>query len=53
MGGLRIFGCCFFNQLNDEDRKVLLVYLSEFVRQPFAKTKTVMPDLISKVFSSE
>jgi len=43
----------FFSQLNDEDRKVLLGYLSEFVKQPFVKIKTVTPDLIRKTFSSE
>ena len=43
----------FFIQLNEEDRKVLIGYLSEFVRQPFVKIKTVTPDLISKIFSSE
>jgi predicted GNAT family acetyltransferase len=43
----------FFDQLSDEEKKVLLGYLSEFVRQPFVKIKTVTPDLLSKVFSSE
>jgi len=43
----------FFNQLNDDDRKVLLGYLSEFVQQPFIKIKMVTPDLISKAFSSD
>ena len=43
----------FFGQLNDEDRKVLLRCLSEFVQQPFVKIKAVSPDLLCKVFSSE
>ena len=43
----------FFIQLNEEDRKVLLGYLSKFVQQPFVKIKTATPDLISKIFSSE
>jgi len=41
----------FFSQLNDEDKKVLLLYLSEFSHQPFIKTK-VKPELLTKVFSS-
>jgi ABC-type transport system involved in cytochrome c biogenesis ATPase subunit/N-acetylglutamate synthase-like GNAT family acetyltransferase len=43
----------FFSRLDEEDRKVLLGYLSEFVRQPFVRVKMVTPDLMSKVFSSE
>jgi ABC-type transport system involved in cytochrome c biogenesis ATPase subunit/N-acetylglutamate synthase-like GNAT family acetyltransferase len=43
----------FFSQLNDADKKVLLGYLSEFVQQPYVKIKTVTPDLISRIFSSE
>ena len=43
----------FFSQLNEEDRKVLLGYLSEFVQQPFVKIKAVTPDLLSRVFSTE
>lgn len=43
----------FFSKLNEEDRKVLLGYLSEFVQQPFVKVKTVTPDLIGRIFSSE
>ena len=43
----------FFSQLNGEDRKVLLGYLSEFVQQPFVKIKKVTPDLISRAFSSD
>jgi ABC-type ATPase with predicted acetyltransferase domain len=43
----------FFGHLNEEQRKVLLGYLSEFVQHPFVKIKTVAPELIGKVFSSE
>jgi len=43
----------FFSQLNGEDKKVLLEYLSEFARQPFIKIKTVTPDLLTRVFSSD
>jgi len=42
----------FFSQLNDQDKKVLLNYLSEFSSQPFIKAKTVTPDLLTRVFSS-
>lgn len=44
---------CFFSQLNDADKKVLLGHLSEFVQQPYIKVKTVTPELISRIFSSE
>jgi ABC-type transport system involved in cytochrome c biogenesis ATPase subunit/N-acetylglutamate synthase-like GNAT family acetyltransferase len=43
----------FFSRLNERNRKLLLEYLREFVQQPFVKIKTVSPDLLSKVFSSE
>lgn len=43
----------FFNNLSDEDKGLLLGYLSEFAQQPFVKVKTVTPDLLSKIFSSE
>jgi ABC-type transport system involved in cytochrome c biogenesis ATPase subunit/N-acetylglutamate synthase-like GNAT family acetyltransferase len=43
----------FFGQLSEEDKKVLLSYLSEFVQQPFVKIKTVTSDLIGRIFSSE
>jgi predicted GNAT family acetyltransferase len=43
----------FFNKLTDEDKGVILGYLSEFAQQPFVKVKTVTPDLLSKIFSSE
>jgi len=43
----------FFSQLNGQDKKVLLGYLSEFAHQPFIKTKRVTPDLLTRVFSSE
>lgn len=43
----------FFSQLNDEDKKVLLEYLSEFAGQPFIKAKTVTPDLLTRVVASD
>jgi ABC-type ATPase with predicted acetyltransferase domain len=43
----------FFSRLSEEDRKVLLGCLYEFVQQPLVKTKKVTPDLIGKVFASE
>jgi len=43
----------FFSHLNEEQRKVLLNYLAEFVRQPFVKIKKVSPDLIGKIYSSQ
>jgi ABC-type lipoprotein export system ATPase subunit/GNAT superfamily N-acetyltransferase len=43
----------FFSQLNEEDRKGMLGYLSEFVQQPFVKIKIATPDLISRIFSPE
>lgn len=43
----------FFSRLNEEDRKVLLGYLSEFAQHPSVKVKTTTPELISRVFSSE
>jgi energy-coupling factor transporter ATP-binding protein EcfA2/GNAT superfamily N-acetyltransferase len=44
---------CFFGGLDDGARKVLTEYLKEFVEQPFVKVKTVTPELLGKVFSSE
>jgi GNAT superfamily N-acetyltransferase len=43
----------FFGELDDEARKVLTEYLKEFVEQPFVKVKTVTPELLGRVFSSE
>ena len=43
----------FFSRLNEEDRKILLGYLSEFGKRFFVRVKTATPDVISRVFSSE
>lgn len=43
----------FFGQLCDENKQLLLGLLTEFVQQPFIKVKTVTPDLLSRIFSSE
>jgi len=42
----------FFNELNSQDKRVLLEYLSGFARQPFIKAKTATPELLATVFSS-
>ena len=42
----------FFRQLDSQDRKVLLGYLTEYARQPFVKVKVVKPELLARVFSS-
>lgn len=43
----------FFGELSAEDKQVLVGYLGEFVRQPFIKMKTVSPELLGKLQSSE
>lgn len=43
----------FFRQLDSQDKKVLIGYLSEFARQPFVKVKAVKPELLARVTSSE
>jgi ABC-type transport system involved in cytochrome c biogenesis ATPase subunit/N-acetylglutamate synthase-like GNAT family acetyltransferase len=43
----------FFGGLDDAARKTLTEYLKEFVEQPFVKVKTVAPELLGRVFSSE
>jgi len=43
----------FFSELDDAARKVLTECLREFVGQPFVKAKTVTPELLGRVFSSE
>jgi len=49
----KAYCCNFFSCLEDEDRKVLLGYLADFVQQPFIKIKTVEADLLTKIFPSE
>lgn len=43
----------FFTKLSDKDKKKMLVYLNEFARQPFIKSKRVNPALLTKMFSSK
>jgi hypothetical protein len=43
----------FFNELNNQDKQVLLDYLSEFASQPFIKVETATPDLLTRTLSSE
>jgi hypothetical protein len=42
----------FFNKLTEEEKVVILGYLSEFAHQPFVKVTTVTPELLSRVFPS-
>jgi ABC-type ATPase with predicted acetyltransferase domain len=49
----KVYCRSFFNHLSEEEKKVLLGFLSEFVQQPFVKIKVVTPDLISRAFSSD
>jgi ABC-type ATPase with predicted acetyltransferase domain len=49
----RVYCRSFFSELDDEARKTLTEYLKEFVEQPFVKVKTVTPELLGRVFSSE
>lgn len=49
----RVYCRSFFSELDDAARKVLTEYLKEFVEQPFVKVKTVTPELLGRVFSSE
>jgi ABC-type transport system involved in cytochrome c biogenesis ATPase subunit/N-acetylglutamate synthase-like GNAT family acetyltransferase len=42
----------FYNQLNEQDKKVLVDLLLEFIHQPFIKAKTVTTNLLTKVFST-
>jgi hypothetical protein len=39
--------------LNNQDKQVLLGYLSEFASQPFIKVETATPDLLTRILSSE
>ena len=34
----------FFSKLNNEDKKKVIEFLSDFARQPFIKTKQVSPE---------
>jgi ABC-type transport system involved in cytochrome c biogenesis ATPase subunit/N-acetylglutamate synthase-like GNAT family acetyltransferase len=43
----------FFSELNNQDKQVLLCYLSEFASQPFIKVETATPDLLTRILSSE
>ena len=42
----------FFSRLGDEDKKVLLGYLTEFVQQPFVRVKSVTPELLGRALYS-
>jgi hypothetical protein len=43
----------FFEGLSLQDRETLLGYLSEFGSQLFIKMKMAVPDLLTRVLSSE
>ena len=43
----------FFNRLVEQDKKLMLEYLSEFARQPFIKIEAVSPELLAKTFPSD
>jgi len=43
----------FFGKLNEQDKKTMLDYLSEFASQPFIKIKSVTPDLLTRAFPSD
>jgi ABC-type ATPase with predicted acetyltransferase domain len=49
----KVYYRSFFNHLGDQEKKVLLGFLSEFVQQPSVKIKMVTADLISRAFSSD
>jgi len=42
----------FFSELDEQDRKALLEYLSEFARQPFIRIEMATPELLTRVLSS-
>lgn len=42
----------FFSRLSDEDRKILVGYLTEFVQQPFVRVKSVTPELLGRALYS-
>jgi len=43
----------FFKELNEQDKKELPEYLSEFAHQPFIKTNKVTPNLLARIFASD
>jgi len=43
----------FYEQLEGNDKKVLIEYLSEFAHEPFIKSRTVKPELLTRAFSSD
>jgi len=48
----KVYCRSFFSQLNDEDKKVLLEHLKEFVEQPFVRIKLVTPELLGRALYS-
>jgi len=43
----------FFSELSNQDKQALLRYVSEFASQPFIRTETATPDLLTRILSSE
>jgi len=43
----------FYHQLKENYKKTLIRYLCEFANAPFIKAKTVKPELLTRVFSTE
>jgi ABC-type lipoprotein export system ATPase subunit/N-acetylglutamate synthase-like GNAT family acetyltransferase len=43
----------FFAELSSPDKQKLIVFLTDFARQPFIKATQVSPELLTKMFSSE
>jgi len=42
--------CSFFSKLSEQDKKLLLAYLSEFARQPFIKIEKVSLNYWQRLF---
>ena len=45
----KVYCRSFFNHLGDEEKKVLLGFLSEFVQQPFVKIKVVTTESLKNM----
>lgn len=40
----------FFGELSNQDKQALLRYVSDFASQPFIRTETATPDLLTRIF---
>jgi len=43
----------FFSRLDEQHKKLMIEYLSEFAHQPFIKIEAVSPELLAKTFPSD